>query len=98
MEDLILASRVSLTRTHSSLLLGFSDKVYLKELMSMVSDLKLGAKVKLGRSVHPDTVVEYCADAELGFISNRGSGFNNTEGCPNRLYEYIQARLPVFLL
>ena len=95
LEDLILASRV-LDEDIVVCFLGFSDKVYLRELVNMVTDLKLESKVKIGRSVQPDTVVEHCVDAELGFISNRGSGFNNTEGCPNRLYEYIQARLPIF--
>ena len=51
--------------------------------------------VYLGKKVAPNLVVEFARGADLGIVSNRGVGPNNTLGGPNRLYEYIQARLPI---
>jgi glycosyltransferase involved in cell wall biosynthesis len=50
---------------------------------------------RIGKSVSQDELLDHTADADLGVISNRGEGVNNTMGGPNRLFEYLEARVPV---
>lgn len=75
--------------------LGFGRPDYVKKLNNMIQRLGLEDDVLLGRAVAPDEVLSYTCGASLGLISNRGQGINNTDGGPNRLFEYIQARVPI---
>ena len=75
--------------------LGFGQQSYVDKLRKMITRLKLDDDVYIGKAVAPDEILAYTQDADLGLISNRGAGLNNTDGGPNRLFEYIQARLPV---
>lgn len=95
LEDFILAGQY-LPEDVVICFVGYADKSYLEKLVDLVNKHTLQDKVKIGKAVSPDQVVTLCCGANLGVISNRGEGANNTEGCPNRLYEYIQARVPVF--
>jgi len=73
--------------------LGTGDDSYVDSLRARIA--AGGAKTYLGRSVEQDELLEHTADAALGIITNRGPGLNNTDGGPNRLFEYIQARVPI---
>jgi glycosyltransferase involved in cell wall biosynthesis len=75
--------------------LGFGIKNLMNKLDRMIIDLGLEKDVFLGKAVPPDEILDYTHSASLGLISNRGLGINNTDGAPNRLFEYIQARVPV---
>ncbi len=75
--------------------LGFGVKGYMQELELLITGLDLQHDVFFGKAVVPDEILEYTCCAALGLISNRGEGKNNTDGSPNRLFEYIQARVPV---
>lgn len=95
LEDFIYAAQY-MDESYAVCFLGFADSEYLKELKSVIRRLGLESMVFIGQSVAPDEVVTVCNSADLGVISNRGDGSNNLDGCPNRLYEYIQARVPIF--
>ena len=75
--------------------LGFGREDYVKSLKTLVKKKSLEKDVFLGKAVAPDEVLKYTCGASLGLISNRGEGINNTDGGPNRLFEYIQARIPI---
>ena len=75
--------------------LGSGDREYMARLARIARKSGGGNNFYIGKSVPPDRVLEYTACADLGIISNRGRGLNNTAGGPNRLFEYIQARIPI---
>lgn len=75
--------------------LGHCSSGYRKQLSDLAERLGVSARVCLGKFVAPDLLVPTLAGADLGLISNRGEGPNNKLGGPNRLYEYIQARIPI---
>lgn len=75
--------------------LGFGQPDYIAKLRSLIKRLHLEKDVFVGKAVPPDQVLDYTCGAAIGLISNRGAGINNTDGGPNRLFEYIQARVPV---
>lgn len=74
--------------------LGAGSQSYIDRLKRVSTKLRLSS-VYAGKEVNPSLVVDYAADADLGIITNRGLGPNNLLGGPNRLYEYIQARIPI---
>jgi glycosyltransferase involved in cell wall biosynthesis len=45
--------------------------------------------------VAPEQVVYYCMSASLGVVIYQNTGLNNYYTAPNKLYEYMQAGLPV---
>lgn len=93
--EFILAWRhLSLPRP-ALVFLGFGLPDYIKKLQRLIDQLGLEEDVYIGKAVPPDRVLDYTRCASLGLISNRGEGINNTDGAPNRLFEYIQARVPV---
>lgn len=95
LEDLILAwVHLSLPRP-ALVFLGFGQDSYIRRLRALVERQRLAQDVFLGKAVPPDQVLHYTSSAALGLISNRGQGLNNTDGGPNRLFEYLQARVPV---
>lgn len=75
--------------------LGHCGAGYRKQLNDLAERLGVSDRVCLGKFVAPDLLVPLLAGADLGLISNRGEGPNNKLGGPNRLFEYIQARIPI---
>ena len=65
------------------------------ELEAMVRDRRLGARVFLGRRVQPRDLIQVAASADIGLLPYQAIGFNHLIATPNKLFEYIQARLPI---
>jgi alpha-maltose-1-phosphate synthase len=95
LEELIEAMVYVLDANVKLVFLGFGLPNYIEKLQRLIIKRQVSDKVFLGKAVKPDQVISYATDADLGIITNRGEGPNNTLGGPNRLYEYIQARLPI---
>ena len=60
--------------------------------------LRLGGSVFVGRAVAEAELLEYTSCADLGLIPYRAaavSSLNTRLSCPNRLFEYVMARLPI---
>ena len=95
LEDLIDAAPCLAGRNVVIVFLGFGQPSYVRRLERRAERLGVEGTVFLGKAVEPDRILDYTRDADLGFVSNRGEGINNTDGAPNRLFEYIQARVPV---
>ena len=94
LEDLIQAMKHVEDENIVLVFLGFITEIYKHKLYEFISSNCI-QNVYLGKHVAPECVVDYACSANLGIVSNRGEGPNNTLGGPNRVYEYIQARLPV---
>lgn len=75
--------------------LGHCNEEYAQRLRRLAASLGVSHRVSVGISVPSDELVSVLSGASLGLISNRGEGPNNRLGGPNRLFEYIQARLPI---
>ncbi|MDQ2853396.1 MAG: glycosyltransferase [Chloroflexota bacterium] len=65
------------------------------ELEAIVRDRGLGARVFLGRRVQPRDLMQVAASADIGLLPYLAIGFNHLIATPNKLFEYIQARLPI---
>ena len=65
------------------------------ELEAMVRDRGLGARVFLGRRVQERDLIQVTASADIALLPYQAIGFNHLIATPNKLFEYIQARLPI---
>jgi glycosyltransferase involved in cell wall biosynthesis len=61
----------------------------------MVRRRRLEGRVFLGRHVRQSDLIQVAASADLALIPYRAFGFNYLIATPNKLFEYIQARLPI---
>jgi glycosyltransferase involved in cell wall biosynthesis len=64
-------------------------------LQKLIGDMGLGEFVYVGRRVSQDELVRVLSSANLGILPYRGQGLNTEIATPNKLFEYIQARLPI---
>lgn len=69
---------------------------FMERLSRRARYLGVTSRLKIGKQVPPDQIVNIASGANIGVISFRGNGPNYELGGPNRLYEYIQARIPIF--
>ncbi|MFY9343800.1 MAG: glycosyltransferase [Planctomycetota bacterium] len=90
LEELCAAGRFLDAARVRIVFLGHGEPAYVRRLAAGAADC-----VHLGRSVTQDELLAHTVDADLGVITDRGPGINNTLGGPNRLFEYLQARVPV---
>jgi glycosyltransferase involved in cell wall biosynthesis len=90
LEDFAEAAPILRRQGVAVVFLGTGPDRYIDELRS-----RSKGAAHIGKAVPQDVLLDYTADADLGLVSNRGAGLNNTAGGPNRLFEYIQARVPV---
>ncbi|MFC2013066.1 glycosyltransferase family 4 protein [Chloroflexota bacterium] len=66
-----------------------------QKLRNMVREKGLERKVLFLKPVPPDKLVRYIASATLGVVIYQFTSLNNYYATPNKLYEYINAGLPV---
>ena len=66
-----------------------------EELKDLVREEDLGDRVLFARPVPPDDVVREITSASLGVAITQFVCLNNYYGSPNRLFEYVNAGLPV---
>ena len=64
-------------------------------LQRMVDRAGLQGRVFLGRRAPESDLIQLVASADIGLLPYIGSGFNNLIATPNKLFEYIQARVPI---
>ena len=65
------------------------------ELERLVRRRQLEARVFLGRHVRQRDLIQVAASADIGLLPYQAYGFNHLIATPNKLFEYIQARLPI---
>jgi glycosyltransferase involved in cell wall biosynthesis len=65
------------------------------ELRSLAKKEGLERRVYFTEPVAPDEVIYYCLSASVGVVIVQNTGLNNYYATPNKLYEYINAGLPV---
>ena len=65
------------------------------ELEAMVRRRRLEARVFLGRHVRQRDLIQVASSADIGLLPYQAYGFNHLIATPNKLFEYIQARLPI---
>jgi starch synthase len=65
------------------------------ELEALVRRRRLEARVFLGRHVRQRDLIQVASSAEVGLLPYQAHGFNHLVATPNKLFEYIQARLPI---
>ena len=65
------------------------------ELAAMVRRRGLEGRVFLGRHVRQGDLIQVAASADVGLLPYQAFGFNHLIATPNKLFEYIQARLPI---
>jgi starch synthase len=65
------------------------------ELEALVRRRGLEARVFLGRHVGQRDLIQVASSAEVGLLPYQAHGFNHLVATPNKLFEYIQARLPI---
>ena len=65
------------------------------ELEARAARRGLGTRVFLGRRAAEADLVSVAASAEVGLLPYQEVGFNYRIATPNKLFEYVQARLPI---
>jgi glycosyltransferase involved in cell wall biosynthesis len=67
----------------------------LAELQAIVRRRRLEGRVFLGRHVPQRDLIQVAASADIALLPYQAFGFNHLIATPNKLFEYIQARLPI---
>lgn len=65
------------------------------ELRELIASERLGDRVRIVDPVPPDEVIAAATKASVGVIPYEPIGLNNTLCCPNKLFDYLAAGLPV---
>lgn len=65
------------------------------ELEAMVRRRRLEGRVFLGRHVRQRDLIQVASSADIALLPYQAFGFNYLIATPNKLFEYIQARLPI---
>lgn len=65
------------------------------ELAEIVRRRGLQGRVFLGRHVRQRDLIQVAASADVALLPYQAYGFNHLIATPNKLFEYIQARLPI---
>ena len=71
------------------------DGLLREALQGQVDRLALADRVFLGRRVPQRDLIAVAASADIGVLPYRPVGLNHEIATPNKLFEYIQARLPI---
>jgi len=65
------------------------------ELRELIARERLGDRVRIVDPVPPGEVIAAATKASVGVIPYEPIGLNNTLCCPNKLFDYLAAGLPV---
>lgn len=82
-------------RHPSACLAVLGDGAVKPELERLVNSLGIGSRVRFHPAVPQDELPGMTADADIGVIPYRATCLNNLYCTPNKLYEFVMARLPV---
>ena len=78
-----------------AVLLMAGDGDIRKKLEKMVGDLKLGDRIHMLGRMHPEDLYPITSNADIGISLEEDLGLNYRYALPNKLFDYIQARIPV---
>jgi len=67
------------------------------ELKGLVKKMKLTDKVFILNRMPYDELMEYTKIADLGLSLDKGSNLNYEYSLPNKIFDYIQAEIPLFV-
>lgn len=65
------------------------------ELEARIAGLGIGGRVFIGQRAHERDLIQVAASADVALLPYQVVGFNYQIATPNKLFEYIQARLPI---
>jgi len=68
-----------------------------KELRELTRRLKLYDKIRFMGRIHPEALALYTTQADLGISLEENKGLNYYYALPNKLFDYIQAQIPVLV-
>ncbi len=91
----ILIEGFDAARLEGWVLAILGDGALRAELESLVRRRRLEARVFLGRHAGQRDLIQVASSADIGLLPYQALGFNHLVATPNKLFEYIQARLPI---
>jgi glycosyltransferase involved in cell wall biosynthesis len=92
--DLAIKSMKYLDKCH--LIIAGSGYIE-NELKDLVRSLDLSDQVQFLGTLRPEDLVKYTSQADLGISLEEGKGLNYIYALPNKLFDYIQAHIPVLI-
>jgi glycosyltransferase involved in cell wall biosynthesis len=92
-EDLVNA--MALVERSRLRIVGPSSDDDRRRLMRLIERLGLESRIDVLQPVEPKQVLEVAATGEVGMIYFRTDCLNRQLACPNKLFEYIMARVPI---
>jgi glycosyltransferase involved in cell wall biosynthesis len=95
LRTLVLA--MTQVKHQSAVLVFLGNGPLVSELRSLANDSGLEKRAYFHRAVSPDALPYWTADADLGIHPIAGNCSNHRLCLPNKLFEYIQAELPVIV-
>ncbi len=81
----------------NALLAVFGEGDVSEALKAKVIELALGDRIKFYGKKKPEVLREYTREATVGISLERNIGLNYYYALPNKLFDYVQARIPVFV-
>ncbi len=87
----------AMRHTENSLLVIAGSGYLEGELRKLVDSLALQEKVRFLGRIPPDDLGKYTVQADLGISLEENLGLNYYYALPNKLFDYIQARVPVLV-
>jgi glycosyltransferase involved in cell wall biosynthesis len=72
-----------------------AESNYVLSLLELAEELGVGHRVHTAPFVKPNDVVPYLSEASVGIIPIVSSKMNHQIALPNKLFEYLHARLPL---
>lgn len=93
--ELIVRAAEFLSEQFTVVVLG--NGVIVPELKELARSLGPEERVKFHSAVSPESLIEYSSGADLGFSLTEDTCLNNRYSLPNKLFEYLQAGLPVIV-
>jgi glycosyltransferase involved in cell wall biosynthesis len=70
---------------------------YEKELRELVLSLNVGERIRFLGRLRPEELLNYTVQADLGISLEENKGLNYYYALPNKLFDYIQAQIPVLV-
>lgn len=93
--DVLIEAMASVPRFHVAVVATRADANLLEELESLATHYGVRDRIHFVDPVPPHEVVPFIADADIGLIVIRSDVLNHQVSLPNKLFEYLHAKLVV---